>query len=150
MRASKGPAAPQEPLFSVRWLSGTLLGIRVGDVRTAADWSDFSHQVHQAARESPTRIAVCSDLRTLQVLPDEFHGLCVAGMREVNPHILRSAILVPDTSLGLKLGRLLRDAGSDARQVCRHSADVKAWLSSCLNAQERIALDDFLGAPNAW
>jgi hypothetical protein len=126
-----------------------LLGIRVGDVRSAADWTDFTRQVHLVVRESPTRVAVCSDLRALQVLTDEFHGLLVAGMREVNPRILRSAILVPNTSLGLKLDRLLRDAGSESRQVCRHSADVKAWLSSSLNAQERAALDDFLGASNA-
>ena len=140
-RDRSGQRAP----FTVRVLAGRLLGTRAGNMHLRSDWADFRRQIHLIVRDSATPLVACTDLRGIHELPEEVHGLLVSGMRELNPWIDRSAILLPSTTLGLTVDRLLRAARSEARQTFRHSADVKAWLSSCLSPVERLHLDAFLG-----
>jgi len=130
--------------FTVCRLGGKLLGNRVADVRSRNDWTEFSHRIHDVLRESTTRLVVCTDLRGLRALPTGLHDLLVGRMREMNPYILRSALLLPNPALDATLTRLLRSAGSDDRQLFHSSADVKAWLSSHLGPEDRSHLDTFL------
>lgn len=130
--------------FTVRRLGGKLLGNRVADVRSRDDWTEFSHRIHDVLRESTTRLVVCTDLRGLRALPPDLHDLLVDRMREMNPYILRSALLLPNPALEATLAGLLRSAGSDDRQLFHTSADVKAWLSFHLGAEDRSHLDAFL------
>lgn len=146
------PAKPQErrtqPYVAQR-LTGKLIGVRLGELRTVTDWLDYSNRVRALAAERPGAIVICADYRQLQVMQKEVAAALLEGLREFNPILYRSALLLPSDAptLLLQMERLLREARNLRRRVCSDAAEVKAWLASCLDSTEQARLVEFLAAP---
>jgi hypothetical protein len=130
-------------------LTGKLIGLRLGELRTVADWLDYSNSVRALAAERPGAIVICADYRQLQVMNREVAAALLDGLREFNTRLYRSALLLPSDAptLQLQMERILREARNLRRRVCSDAAEVKAWLASCLDAIEQARLAEFLAAP---
>lgn len=137
------------PPYVVRHIAGKLLGIRTGEPRTLAEWLSLAGSFRRVADEVPGPIVVCADLRRLQWMSEEVASALLVGCVQLNPRILRSALMLPGNvpTLRLQLERLLRQAGNPARRLCLDSAEVKAWLTSSLSAAEQRGLAEFLAVP---
>ncbi len=147
MADTLGPNAAGLTCFARR-VAGQLIVLRVGALRSMADWHTFSRSFFAAADEAPGPLVLCADYRRLQVLSDDVAKALVSDFRHANPRVHRSAILLPHNAhtVRLQMERMLRDARNAGRRISADPADAKAWLSSELAAPERAALDQFLGS----
>jgi hypothetical protein len=90
------------------------------------------------------KVAMCADLRGLQVLPETIHAPIATGMRRLNPHLLRSAVLLSDVSLMQQVDRIIAQAPHPDLTTCHDAASALAWLVGCLDSAERRTLSLFL------
>jgi hypothetical protein len=131
----------------VRCLGGRLIGLRTGNRRTRKDWEGFAVSFSRAVDDFAGRPVVCADLRDLTTLDDEAYDLLTERMRQYNAKLLRAALIVsPLSPAGLRIESALREANNAARRVCTDPFAARAWLSSCLDAGERAALEVFLAS----
>jgi hypothetical protein len=132
--------------YVVQRLAGKLIGVRVGELRTVADCRDYANRVRGLAAERPGSIVICADYRRLRLMDKEVAEAALDGLRDLNPLLNRSALLPPADApaLRLQMERLLRDARNPGRRICTDAAEVRAWLSSCLDSTEQARLVEFL------
>jgi hypothetical protein len=130
----------------VQRLAGKLVGVRVGEIRSGADWFNCVNSLRAVAAERPGAIVICADFRQLQVMNAEIAAVVLESLRDFNPMLYRSAILLPANAptLLLQMERLLREARNLRRRICSDGAEVKAWLASCLDSTEQARLVEFL------
>lgn len=138
--------------YVVQRVAGKLLGVRAGKLEVMADWLNLSTSVRRVAEEIPGPIVICADYRQLQVMHEELAKPLLEEFRQFNSKVRRSALMMPSNAPTLRrqMERLLREAQHSGRRVCVDPAEVKAWLSSCLDDGERLGLDDFLAASERW
>jgi hypothetical protein len=86
------------------------------------------------------------DVSQIRVLGRAEADLLLKVMREDNPRVLRTAILVQgDALLEMQIERLIRTAGSPNRQAFRLAGHAVRWLSASLGPTELARLQLFLG-----
>jgi hypothetical protein len=131
--------------FVVEHLGASLLAMRVDALRSMADLLDLSRQLRAAMDGIPGSIIGCADYRLLRGIDGEVADGLVELIRQANPKVRRSALLMPiDASTSrLQLDQVLRQ-GHAERRICADVAEAKAWLSSHLDAAERARLGEFL------
>jgi hypothetical protein len=94
---------------------------------------------------------VCVDGRSAAALPPGAVDAMSRSMREVNPRIERSALLV-DTSnsmFSLQAERAVQCAGKSERHVFSDVDELLAWLGNGLTEAERSELRTFLSRVDA-
>jgi hypothetical protein len=125
-------------------LTGKLIGVRVGELRTVADCHEYANRVRGLAAERPGAMVICADYRHLRLMSKEVEAAALDGLRDFNPLLHRSALLLPAGAPTLL--RLVCDARNPRRRICSDAAEVKAWLSSCLDSTEQACLAEFLAS----
>ncbi len=89
---------------------------------------------------------VAVDMRQAHVFPPAISEAFIGLMSQLNPRLLRSAVLINHGAvLGLQAERAIRAAGNPDRRTFRESQDLEAWLSPVLDDNERRRLHTFLG-----
>jgi hypothetical protein len=93
---------------------------------------------------APGAVAGVLDLSQESVLARPEAELFLSVMRDVNPRVARTAILVSgDALLEMQIERLVRTAGSSQRSVFRAADAALRWLSQALTATEAARARDF-------
>jgi hypothetical protein len=93
---------------------------------------------------APGAVAGVLELSHESVLARADAELFLSVMREVNPRVARSAILVTgDALLEMQIERLVRTAGCSQRGVFRAPDRALRWLSEALSATETARARDF-------
>ena len=138
--------------YVVQRVAGKLLGVRAGKLKVMADWLNLSSGVRSVAKEIPGPIVICADYRQLQVMHQDVVSPLLDEFRQFNSKVRRSALMMPSNAPTLRrqMEALLREAHHSGRRVCVDAAEVKAWLSSCLDGPERHGLDEFIAASEHW
>jgi hypothetical protein len=111
-----------------------------------SDVAMFGMQAAQAIAKARGDIVICTDYSNLQALPSEVFPAFVEVLRRANPRLERAALVMPrkGTALRHQMEALLRQAVNPNRRLCADSAEARAWLSSLLNREEQVRLDQFL------
>jgi len=86
------------------------------------------------------------DLTQIQVLGRAEADLLLKVMREDNPKVERTAILVHgDALLEMQIERLIRAAASPNREAFRMAGSAVRWLRPSLSPAELASLQSFVG-----
>jgi len=104
----------------VERIAGKLVGARVGEFRTVADWLSYAGRVRSVAEEKAGAMVICADYRGMQVLNKDVADAVLDGFREFNSSVYRSALMLPANAptLRLQMERLLREAKNLRRRIC--------------------------------
>jgi hypothetical protein len=93
--------------------------------------------IAQLVASAPFRVVGLLDISRVRVFGREDAELLVAVMREDNPRVERTAILINGEALfGMQMERLVRAAALPRRQVFRAAGPAIAWLAEILNREE--------------
>ena len=123
---------------------GKLVEIRVASPVTVDETIAFSREL-QALVAKMDRFISCSDFSRVVIFPPEVVATYVECMKILNTKLERTALLTPySATVGLQLGRLLRDAGNPKRRTFRSTTQLALWLSEVLTIQEQVRLQEFL------
>ena len=111
-------------------------------------WLHFSNRFREVVGKAHGKLVICADYRLLHPMAPDIANAWLGGLREMNPKLERSALLLPAgaPAVRLQIERVLREAKHPGRRACSDAAEVKAWLSSCLDSAEQARLTQFL----AW
>ncbi|MEM7585617.1 MAG: hypothetical protein AAF560_19670 [Acidobacteriota bacterium] len=90
---------------------------------------------------------VVVDMRRAHVFPPAISEAFIGLMSQLNPKLLRSAVLINESAvLGLQAERAIRAAGNPDRRAFRDPEALQVWLGEVLDAREQARLQDFLAA----
>ncbi len=93
--------------------------------------------IAQLVASAPFRVVGLLDVSRVRVFGREDAELFVAVMREDNPRVERTAILINgDALVGMQMERLVRAAALPRRQVFRAAGPAIAWLAEVLSPEE--------------
>lgn len=134
-------------MFIVANKSGRLVEIRLGSKLSFTEAPKLVQEVMRVTSAISGRVVGVTDLRQATRTADPEMIDIVSGMlRSENPKIERNALLVSRESatFALQMERMVKVAGTAARRVFRHRAEVEAWLGAVLTPLERARLALFL------
>jgi hypothetical protein len=105
-------------------------------------------ELRQAVLAVEGRVIICTDLTEARTFRPSTSEAFLNLMKNDNPKLERSAILVGDHSatLFLQLERMIREAQSPVRRAFHQAAELIEWLRPQLVAAEQAALEAFLAA----
>lgn len=90
---------------------------------------------------------VAVDLRRAFVFPPQVTDQLIALATQLNPRLLRSAILINHSAvLGLQAERAVQEAGNPNRRTFRDPAELELWFAEILTQAELSRLHEFLTA----
>jgi hypothetical protein len=143
---SRPPPIARNPMFAAAHKIGRLVEAWAIQFNTVDDVVMFGLQSSRAITEVPGPILICSDYSNLQALPSDVFSAFVEVLRRANPRLDRAALIMPrkGSSLRPQMEALLERAPHPNRRLCADQAEARAWLSSLLNREEQMRLDQFL------
>ena len=126
--------------------AGRLAGVRLLSPVTDEEFDRFLNDVTKWVQSIQSQVIFCSDLRGAQVLTEAISARIIGSMRQDNPKLKRTALILPAHSavLALQFERIIREAGNPARKTFRRAVDAQAWLSEVLRPAEQQSLAEFL------
>ncbi len=133
-------------MFAAAHKIGRLVEAWAIQFNTVDDVVMFGLQSSRAIAEVGGPILICSDYSNLQALPSDVFSAFVEVLRRANPRLDRAALIMPrkGSSLRPQMEALLERAPHPNRRLCTDQAEARAWLSSLLNREEQMRLDQFL------
>jgi hypothetical protein len=127
---------------------GRLIELRIdAGYRDIADVDAIFAAVYAAAARIPSgqRWVIAADWSRCRVVAEGAAEKLVAGFRGLNPHIERSAALLPGGSVALLQSlRMLRESNNPDRRGFSDAGAMIAWLSEVLTPEEVARLHTFL------
>ena len=132
-------------MFSSENREGKLIELRVVTPMSVEEMLDLqkTHFAVTSAVEGDYVVAV--DLRRAQVFPPQITERFISLMSQLNPRLLRSAILINESAvLGLQAERAIETAGHADRKAFRDPAALELWLGEVLSEREKGRLRNFL------
>jgi hypothetical protein len=120
----------------------------INEAQTASDWATFSSRFRETIEGGPEHLLICGDYRCLTVLTPAVSDTLLDTYNVANAKLERAALLVPHRTplLRAQVEKLIRSAQNANRRLCSDEADVRAWLASRLDAEERTRLEQFLAS----
>jgi hypothetical protein len=101
--------------------------------------------IAQTVASAPRAVVGILDLSEVRVFGREDAELLVSVMREDNPRVERTAIVVnADALFAMQMDRLVRAAALPRRQVFRAAAPAITWLAEVLNSEEIASARAFM------
>ena len=132
-------------MFSSENREGRLVELRVVTPMSAEEMLELRETHLRVTRAIGGYYAVAVDLRQAQVFPPQITDRFIGLMSQLNPRLLRSAILINESAvLGLQAERAIETAGHPDRRAFRDPADLERWLAEVLTERERGRLREFL------
>jgi len=136
--------------FFARVRVGRVVEVRAHRLWTSADITKLRDEVFAAMRGTGPDAVICADYRNASALSREAADAWSQAMRESNPMLTRSAILVGTTNtiLNLQIERILRCSGDrHRRRLFSSVAELREWVGPILTRSEREAAAAFLTCP---
>jgi hypothetical protein len=132
-------------MWTVQKLAGRLIEARM----TKGDPEEVTAcltAIADAVASSHVPVVGLLDLSQIQVLGRAEADLLLKVMREDNPKVERTAILVHgDALLEMQVERLIRAASWPHRKTFRLAGQAMRWLAATLSPAESASLQRFLG-----
>ena len=129
---------------------GRVVEVRAHRLWSSADITKLRAEVFAAMRGAGPEAVICADYRNASALSREAADAWSQAMRESNPMLTRSAILVEPTNtiLKLQIERILLCAGDrNRRRLFSSVAELREWVDPILTRSERAAAGSFLSCP---
>ena len=124
---------------------GRLIELRVVTPMSADEMLELQQTHLEVTRGVEGDYAVVVDMRRAQVFPPQISERFIALMSQLNPRLLRSAILINESAvLGLQAERAIEAAGNPDRKTFRDPVALERWLGEVLTERERLRLRSFL------
>ena len=134
-------------MFSSKNHVGKLVEMRIAPPITPQQVLELRDSHLQVVGAIAGDFAIAVDLRRASVFPQQISDQLIAMMSQLNPRVLRSALLVNESAvLGMQVERAIEEAGLANRRAFRRAADLEAWLAEVLDAAELRRLQEFLAA----
>ncbi len=132
-------------MYSSENREGRLIELRVVTPMSAEEILDLQKTHLEVTREVKGEYAVAVDMLRAQVFPPQMAERFIALMSQLNPRLIRSAILISESAvLGLQAERAISTAGDANRKAFRDPLALEHWLGEVLTARERNRLRNFL------
>lgn len=132
-------------MFSSENREGKLVELRVVTPVSVEEMLDLQKTHLEVTRAIKGDYAVAVDLRRAQVFPPQITERFISLMSQLNPRLLRSAILINESAvLGLQAERAIETAGHPDRKAFRDPVALELWLGEVLSDGEKGRLRNFL------
>jgi hypothetical protein len=131
--------------MSIEQQVGLLLEARLVAPITIDEFIDFSAGVRRLVRQATDRVVFCTDWRRAGTLGEDIMDPFIWMMRQDNPKVCRTAVLVPPKG-SPQVDRMLAEAKSDNRRACTSPEDAMKYLYAVTTPAERRRLEQFLGS----
>jgi hypothetical protein len=134
-------------VYAVERKVGRLVEARLfGAPRSPAQVREFTEALRRTFLSVGGPCVVCADWRGATLLAPEIADALVDLLRQGNPHVERSGVLLASQGamLTLQAERVIREAANPARRAFREAGAMRSWLSAVLDAAETQRLDEFL------
>ncbi|MGO9836654.1 MAG: hypothetical protein ACLP1X_20860 [Polyangiaceae bacterium] len=134
------------PAFTVECRVGRVVEARLMTLRDAADVTQFGMAMRAAFVRLQRKCVICADVRAFTLLSPTVSDLMVGVLANGNPHLERSAILLPTkgAAFHLQAERLVRESKSADRRTFNKPQEMAAWLGEILDDAERARVRAFL------
>jgi hypothetical protein len=125
---------------------GRLVEVHVRRLGSVSDVDSLKAAVFAALERAGSEAVICADCRGATPFTGEVANACAQAMRQLNPYIVRSALLLDpsNTMFNLQLERVAQCAGNDQRRLFGDADELRDWLDGTLAAAERRALRTLL------
>jgi hypothetical protein len=133
---------------SARARVGRVVEVRVRRLGALSDVESLNSRFCEAVRQAGAGAMICGDFRGASPLSREVADAWSRAMREANPGIARSALLVDpaNVTFNLQIERIVRCAGNPERRVFADVTDLRTWMECDLTEREREALRAFFSS----
>lgn len=133
-------------MHSVANHAGRLIEVRIASPLTIQEAQQLAVELLAAMQDVARQYVGIVDLLGAHVfLPDVAETL-IKLLSGNAPHVIRTAMLIGDSAVfALQVERGIRSSDPDKRRAFRSPEEVKAWLGEVLTAEEKAALERFLG-----
>ncbi len=132
-------------MFNSENREGKLVELRVITPMSAEEMLDLRKIHLEVTAGVDGDYAVAVDLRQAQVFPPQITERFIGLMSQLNPRLLRSAILINESAvLGLQAERAMETAGHANRRAFRDPLELEQWLGEVLTEPEQARLRLFL------
>ncbi len=132
-------------MFSSENHEGKLIELRVVTPMSVEEMLDLQTTHLEVTGAIDGDYVVAVDLRRAQVFPPQITERFIGLMSQLNPRLLRSAILINESAvLGLQAERAIETAGHADRKAFRDPVALELWLGEVLSERERNRLRSFL------
>jgi hypothetical protein len=78
--------------------------------------------------ENPKVVLFLCDCTEMKIIAPDARDRLAALMRKDNPRIQKSAYVLSEATASLQIRRMIRDVGTDKRQIFKTREDARAWL----------------------
>ncbi len=132
-------------MFSSENREGRLVELRVVTPMPVEEMLDLRKTHLEVTGGVGGDFVVAVDLRLAQVFPPQITERFIGLMSQLNPRLIRSAILINESAvLGLQAERAIETAGNPDRKTFRDALELEQWLGEVLTERERSRLRLFL------
>jgi hypothetical protein len=134
------------PAFTDECRVGRVVEARLMTLRDADDVTQFEMAMRAAFVRLRHKCVICADVRAIALLSPTVSDLMIGVLAKGNPHLERSAILLPAAGAAfyLQAERVLRESKSADRRMFTTPPEMAAWLDEVLDEGERARVRAFL------
>lgn len=133
-------------VHSVANHAGRLIEVRVASPLTIQEAQQLGGELLAAMRNLSGQYVGVVDLLGAHVFTPEVAGTLINLLSGNAPHVIRTAMLIGDSAIfALQVERGIRSSDPEKRRAFRSPEELTAWLGQVLTAEEKAALDRFLG-----
>jgi hypothetical protein len=132
--------------FTVECSVGRVVEARLMTLRDADDVTQFELAMRAAFMRARRKCVICADVRAVTLLSPTVSDLMIGVLAKGNPHLERSAILLPakGAAFHLQAERLVRESKCADRRTFHNPQEMAAWLDEVLDDAERARVRVFL------
>jgi hypothetical protein len=133
-------------VHSVANHAGRLIEVRIASPLTIQEAQQLGGELLAAMQNLSRQYVGVVDLLGAHVFPPEVAETLIKLLSGNAPHVIRTALLIGDSAVfALQVERGIRTSAPEKRRAYRSPAELKAWLGEVLTAEEKAALERFLG-----
>ena len=125
---------------------GRLVAGRIASMKTRADAIPYANAFRVAVKGLGAKAVIFADYRRVSVFSPEVADELQMLMKDMNPYVDRSAVLVAaeHATHSLQVERVVREAQLASRRRFTDLADAVNWLGEILTEPERRDLEQFI------
>jgi hypothetical protein len=132
-------------MISVESHVGRLIEIRMSGTITERELQDQLPKFRKVCALAGNRAVLCVDQRMMNILPQNVADSLLRIMRDDNPIVVRSAVVVGKAPVqAMQQDRLRRQAAGPERRLFVDPKECIDWLSEVLGEEEQKRLHRFL------
>jgi hypothetical protein len=137
-------------MHSVANHAGRLVEVKVASPLTLEEVQQLVRELVAVMQSISGHSVGVVDLLGAHVFPPDVAQTLIQLLSGNASHVERTAMLIGDSAIfALQVERAIRSSSPDKRRAFRAPAELKAWLGEVLTAEEKAALERFVGGGTA-